>query len=403
MNTLAKAAAAAGSVVAASAVGLALVLPAQHGASVATRPAGTTGAHAAQAGHAGRHGQQSATGSQAGGAGTAGASGSAGTTAGAGRAGSTGGAAAAGGAGSTGGTTSTGSGTGTGAGAGTPAGTVVSSGSGTPAGTGTTTGAAGSGTNKPAISKTSTTPSGLHLPQVLNGGQPHTNMAQVTAIPSPAGTIGDPGVACLEGYVWRRAYSGDYVCVTPATRAQAAADNAAALSRVQPGGGAYGQYTCQQGYVWRQVVPDDYTCVTAAVRAQAAYDNSQAGHRAALLSLWVTDWTPPSSTTSNCSGDVCTTTEGGWDGPNFQVNGDLFNYGQVQLQIRSNSGTLLWWANVNAGSYPGYPGGAFGAQTPIGDCSSDPATMDNDYVVAYDLTSGRWSNRLPIDSDCASF
>jgi hypothetical protein len=75
----------------------------------------------------------------------------------------------------------------------------------------------------------------------------------------------------------------------------------------------------------------------------------------------------------------------------------------VQLQIRSNSGTLLWWANVTAGSYPGYPGGAFGAHTPIGDCSSDPGTTDNDYVVAYDLTSGRWSNKLPIDSDCASF
>ena len=86
-------------------------------------------------------------------------------------------------------------------------------------------------------------------------------------------------------------------------------------------------------------VPDDYTCVHAAVRAQAAYDNSQAGNRVALLSLWVSDWTPPSQPTQNCSGDVCTTTEGGWNGPNFQINGDLFNFGPVLLQVRSNGGT----------------------------------------------------------------
>ena len=43
------------------------------------------------------------------------------------------------------------------------------------------------------------------------------------------------------------------------------------------------------------------------------------------------------------------------------------------------------------------------AQTPIGDCSGDPGTTDNDYVIAYDTVSGRWSSELPIDSDCASF
>lgn len=36
---------------------------------------------------------------------------------------------------------------------------------------------------------------------------------------------------CAEGYVWRRASMGDYVCVTPAQRAQVDADNAAAQSR----------------------------------------------------------------------------------------------------------------------------------------------------------------------------
>ena len=232
---------------------------------------------------------------------------------------------------------------------------------------------------------------------------PHLPIPVVTAIPSPTGTIGDAGVPCLQGYVWRQAYSGDYVCVTSATRTQAAADNAAAVSRVAPGGGAYGQYTCVQGYVWRQVVPDDYTCVTPAVRAQAAYDNSQAGSRVALLSLWVSDWTPPSQPTQNCSGGVCSTTEGGWDGPNFQINGDLFNFGPVLLEVRANGGSVLWSTTVTATTYTGFPGGALYAQTPIGDCSSTPGTTDNDYVIAFDTVSGRWSNKLPIDSDCASF
>ncbi len=172
---------------------------------------------------------------------------------------------------------------------------------------------------------------------------------------------------------------------------------------MQSGGGAYGQYTCVQGYVWRQVVPDDYTCVTPAVRAQAAYDNSQAGSRVALLSLWVSDWTPPSQPTQNCSGGVCTTTDGGWNGPNFQINGDLFNFGPVVLQVRSNNGSVLWSATVTATTYSGFPGGALYAQTPIGDCSAVPGTTDNDYVIAYDTVSGRWSGKLPIDSDCASF
>ncbi len=386
MSTLAKAAAGVGVVAAVAAVGAALILPAGHQAGA---------------------GQQAAVTQSAGGTGGSAAGGSAGGSAGGTRGASGGSAASTSTAStSTGTTTNTGTGTGstsTGTGAGTAPGHVVATGTGTGASTSTST-STGTGTITSTGGQTSTgtTATGLHIPHTVISALPHVLSQTVTAIPSPSGTIGDPGVPCLQGYVWRQAYSGDYVCVTPATRTQAAADNAAAVSRVQQGGGAYGQYTCQQGYVWRQVVPDDYTCVTGGTRSQAVYDNSQVNNRVALLSLWVTDWYPSSDSTS-CSGDVCTTTEGEWDGPDFQVNGEHFNYGQVQLQIRSNSGTLLWWANVTAGSYPGYPGGAFGAHTPIGDCSSDPGTTDNDYVVAYDLTSGRWSNKLPIDSDCASF
>jgi hypothetical protein len=91
------------------------------------------------------------------------------------------------------------------------------------------------------------------------------------------GTI-DTGM-CLPGYVWREAVPGDHVCVTPATRDQAAQDNSLASSRVSPTGGAYGPDTCLQGYVWRDAVPGDHVCVTGETRAQAAQDNSLAASR----------------------------------------------------------------------------------------------------------------------------
>ena len=84
---------------------------------------------------------------------------------------------------------------------------------------------------------------------------------------------------CDLGYVWRQAVPTDHVCVTPATRSQTWADNAAAASRVDPTG-PYGPNTCIQGYVWREAVPGDFVCVTPDVRAQAAADNAQAASRA---------------------------------------------------------------------------------------------------------------------------
>jgi hypothetical protein len=85
--------------------------------------------------------------------------------------------------------------------------------------------------------------------------------------------------ACRQGFVWREAFPGDYVCVTPETRAQAAQDNSQAASRRQPGGGAYGPNTCLPGFVWREARPDDLVCVTPETRAQAASDNAQTASR----------------------------------------------------------------------------------------------------------------------------
>lgn len=86
---------------------------------------------------------------------------------------------------------------------------------------------------------------------------------------------------CSQGYVWREAFPGDHVCVTPETRTQAASDNRQAGARREPGGGPYGPATCRQGYVWREARSDDHVCVTPEARAQAASDNHQAANRVA--------------------------------------------------------------------------------------------------------------------------
>jgi uncharacterized membrane protein len=84
---------------------------------------------------------------------------------------------------------------------------------------------------------------------------------------------------CKQGYVWREAGANDRVCVTPEVRTQARNDNAAAASRREPNGGAYGPDTCKQGYVWREAIANDRVCVTPEVRSQAAEDNKRAGER----------------------------------------------------------------------------------------------------------------------------
>jgi len=87
------------------------------------------------------------------------------------------------------------------------------------------------------------------------------------------------GDTCLQGFVWREASSTDHVCVTPQTRAETAADNAAAFSRINPNGGPFGRFTCLQGFVWREAFNGDTVCVTPETRAQAAADNAHAAQR----------------------------------------------------------------------------------------------------------------------------
>ena len=87
---------------------------------------------------------------------------------------------------------------------------------------------------------------------------------------------------CKDGYVWRDAAPGDTICVPPASRDRAAADNAAASSRVQPGGGPYGPNTCRQGFVWREAFPGDVVCVTPDVRTETKQENELGASRRVL-------------------------------------------------------------------------------------------------------------------------
>src|SRR5260370_35341284 len=57
---------------------------------------------------------------------------------------------------------------------------------------------------------------------------------------------------CKSGYVWRDAQDGDGVCVTPAERAEAKAQNANAENNRKVGGGPYAPNPCRDGYVWPQ-------------------------------------------------------------------------------------------------------------------------------------------------------
>ena len=84
---------------------------------------------------------------------------------------------------------------------------------------------------------------------------------------------------CRSGFVWREAFQGDLACVTPEMRTQAAADNAQADDRREPGGGASGPNTCKSGYVWREARPGDVVCVTPDVRDQTRQDNQEAASR----------------------------------------------------------------------------------------------------------------------------
>jgi hypothetical protein len=72
-----------------------------------------------------------------------------------------------------------------------------------------------------------------------------------------------PGAVCKQGFVWREAFPGDFACVTPESRNQAARDNADP-ARAEP---------CRPGYVWREARASDHVCVPVPRRSAVAEEN----------------------------------------------------------------------------------------------------------------------------------
>jgi len=81
---------------------------------------------------------------------------------------------------------------------------------------------------------------------------------------------------CVSGYVWREACPGDFVCVSPAVREESKRENQAGPGRI------LGNGLCVQGYVWREACgSSDHVCVPPASRTRANADNAEASARVA--------------------------------------------------------------------------------------------------------------------------
>lgn len=129
-------------------------------------------------------------------------------------------------------------------------------------------------------------------PVILNGksmsAQDLLNLASEQILGTTAEYVFLSPLCCKLQYVWRNAFQGDYVCVTPDEQAQAAADNAAAASHYSinytesvPSGTKSVPYgVCLgEGYGWRQAYMGDYVCVSSTQQTQVATDNSSLPNR----------------------------------------------------------------------------------------------------------------------------
>jgi hypothetical protein len=99
-------------------------------------------------------------------------------------------------------------------------------------------------------------------------------LAASSALTHPAAAQSD---TCAAGYVWREAFVGDHVCVSPDTRELARTDNA----NSEQFRAKQGSDECIQGFVWRLANPDDHVCVPQITSEETARDNQLAYSRLA--------------------------------------------------------------------------------------------------------------------------
>lgn len=98
------------------------------------------------------------------------------------------------------------------------------------------------------------------------------------------------------GQVPRNARPGDMVCVSQTISDLVQQENATAAQRREPNGGAYGPLTCLQGYVWREAFDGDGVCVSPKRRQETWAENAAAG-------VGPTGGITPPATTGNSSAD----------------------------------------------------------------------------------------------------
>jgi hypothetical protein len=89
--------------------------------------------------------------------------------------------------------------------------------------------------------------------------------------PSATATTQPEPFTCKPGLVWREAYVGDVVCVTPERRQRIWDENGQGPSRRLPN-----SKMCKPGYVWREARPGDIVCVTPESRALTRSENANA-------------------------------------------------------------------------------------------------------------------------------
>ena len=198
---------------------------------------------------------------------------------------------------------------------------------------------------------------------------------------------------CLNGFVWRGAFQGDVVCVTPETKRQVALDNLAAASRRDPGG-AYGPRSCKPPFVWRNARASDDVCVTVEQRGQAALDNAARESRRNSVRVRLGRWSTPDTTV--CDGDVCSSTPTGVT--NHLVIVDRVNVGRVYLGLyrKDDNRRIAYWYSSAGAAAPAGGRAAFRTDRLV--C---PGTPDA-FFAARDLSTGRWSARIPVRTGCAA-
>jgi hypothetical protein len=211
---------------------------------------------------------------------------------------------------------------------------------------------------------------------------------------SPASAAGaDYGPnTCLNGFVWRAAFTGDVVCVTPETRHQVDLDNRAAASRRDPRG-AYGPRSCQVPFVWRNSRASDDVCVTVEQRGQAAADNAARETRRNSVRTRLGRWSTPDTTV--CDGEVCSFTPTG--ATYHQVVVDRVNVGRIFLGLyrKGDNRRIGYWYSSARAVAPAGGRAAFRTDRLV--CPGTP----NAYFAARDLSTGRWSARVPVRVGCA--